>query len=176
MTLDDFRVAFEKGRKDQYEPKPNDVTYPPTVYIKLSAAEAEDKIRTMITPQTDVLENVRKWVLVYGERERDGYDVDEDEERSVNEINSMKLRCFQAFKSFDPDYTGQIAATNFRSILDQFCFKLTDVQFKHIANQYGTQGRGIIEYTNFIDSFQDPDPEVSLNWQYGLIHNVYIST
>ena len=59
MTLDDFRVAFEKGRKDQYEPKPKDVTYPPNSYSKLSPVEAEEKIRSIISEQTEVLENVR---------------------------------------------------------------------------------------------------------------------
>ena len=59
MTLENFRVHFEKGRKDQYDPKPADVTYPPVLHTKLSPQDAEEKVRASISEQVTVLENVR---------------------------------------------------------------------------------------------------------------------
>ena len=63
----------------------------------------------------------------------------------------------QAFQSFDPDYSGRMRLSDFRRILDNFCFPLSDAQFKHLQSRLVVFSDQQVEYTNFVGQFKDPD-------------------
>ena len=60
---------------------------------------------------------------------------------------------FQAFQAFDRDYTGRIKCTDFRRVLDNFCFKLTNKQFKEVTIVLSVFSDGSVDYFAFLDNF-----------------------
>ena len=63
----------------------------------------------------------------------------------------------QAFQSFDPDYKGRIRATDFRRVLDNFCFPLSEPQFKHLLGKLTVHADNQVDYTAFVGEFMEPD-------------------
>ncbi len=67
----------------------------------------------------------------------------------------------QAFQSFDGDYTGRVKAQDFRRIVDGFCFKLSDPQFKELSKTLTTFSDGSVDYPAFIENFTGQTISVS---------------
>ncbi len=59
MTYDDFLVAFEEGRSDQYALPPKDVQYPQPVNSDLDLDPIKQKIRIKMADKLDVLQKVQ---------------------------------------------------------------------------------------------------------------------
>ena len=67
----------------------------------------------------------------------------------------------QALQAFDRSGSGFIDVRDFRRLLDNFCFKMTEKQFKHFRTKLGVLKDNSIDYTQFLEQFKDVDPEVS---------------
>ena len=48
--------------------------------------------------------------------------------------------------------------SDFRRVLDNFCFKLTDAQFKHLKASLVLVPEGMVDYVAYMDSFTQPVP------------------
>ena len=46
---------------------------------------------------------------------------------------------------------------DFRRVIDNFCFPLTDAQFKQLQSKLIVHSDQQVEYTNFVAQFKDPD-------------------
>ena len=69
--------------------------------------------------------------------------------------------CFQAFAAFDKDQTSRIPVPDFRRVLDLFCFKMTDSQWKSISPKLQMIGDKV-NYAMFLDSYTMTEQEVGL--------------
>ncbi|XP_006816237.1 EF-hand calcium-binding domain-containing protein 6-like [Saccoglossus kowalevskii] len=69
-----------------------------------------------------------------------------------------------AFNSFDRDHQGRLSAGEFRRILDHFCFKLTDKQFKLLMTKVKVHSDLSIDWLQFLDDFSCDDRTVAQNW------------
>ena len=65
--------------------------------------------------------------------------------------------CSQAFQSFDPEYKGRIRASEFRRVLDNFCFPLSEPQFKHLLTKLQVHADNQVDYTAFVADFKEPE-------------------
>ena len=65
-------------------------------------------------------------------------------------------------QALDTNGSGNIKIPAFRRILDNFCFKLTDAQFKHYMSGVPTHADGTVDCSNFVETHGDTknaDPE-----------------
>lgn len=69
-----------------------------------------------------------------------------------------------AFGAFDRDKIGRIAATDFRRVLDNFCFKLSDKQFKLLMSKVKVHSDLTISYPAFLDDFSANEQEMAETW------------
>ncbi len=65
----------------------------------------------------------------------------------------QKLLHFQALQAFDRECTGKVTCSDFRRVLDNFCFKLSDDQFKELAQHMTLDEAGKLLYAAFLDTF-----------------------
>lgn len=71
------------------------------------------------------------------------------------------MLCFlQAFLSFDKEAIGHISFSDFRRILDNFCFKMTEPQFKMLCRSIPLSPQGGVDYQRFIDSCTNPPVKI----------------
>ena len=54
----------------------------------------------------------------------------------------------------DKDNSGRVKVADFRRVLDSFCFKMTDAQFKSVLNKLRSAGDGDVNYPAFMDAYQ----------------------
>ena len=66
----------------------------------------------------------------------------------------------QAFGAFDKDKRGRISAPELRRVLDNFCFKLTDKQFKHLMTKIRVNSDLTVSYIAFLEEFSTNENEV----------------
>ena len=76
----------------------------------------------------------------------------------IQNISSFSLY-FQAFAAFDKDQTSRIPVADFRRVLDLFCFKMTDSQWKTILPKLQVIGDKV-NYAMFLDSYTMTEQEV----------------
>jgi Ca2+-binding EF-hand superfamily protein len=57
------------------------------------------------------------------------------------------------FVAFDKEETGRVNASEFRRVLDNFCFKMTDEQFKGLMNKIKVEGDNMVDYEAFLSTF-----------------------
>ena len=74
----------------------------------------------------------------------------------------------QALQALDRAGTGFIDVRDFRRILDNFCFKMSNKQFKHFRGKLGVNKDNSMDYTFFLQSFKDVDPDVRQVYLSGL--------
>ena len=79
---------------------------------------------------------------------------------------------FQALQALDPKSTGKIHVEVFRRILDNFCFKLSAEQFKHVLASVNILDGDMVDYLSFIESFRERD----LNMEVECIDNSKVKT
>lgn len=73
---------------------------------------------------------------------------------------NIKYFHFQALTAFDKDRTGQIKASDFRRVLDNFVFKMTDPQFRHLMSKVQSSTGGMVEYPMFMDYYSHDEQKV----------------
>ena len=66
----------------------------------------------------------------------------------------------QAFGAFDKDQSSRISVQDFRRVLDLFCFKMTDSQWKALLSKLQLIGDKV-NYNMFLDSYTISEQEVS---------------
>lgn len=59
----------------------------------------------------------------------------------------------QAFSAFDKDRTGTISALDFRQVLHNFCFTLSEKQFSHLLKLQRLRGEHAIDWKHFLQKF-----------------------
>ena len=67
----------------------------------------------------------------------------------------------QAFGAFDKDKRGRLSPGDFRRVLDHFCFKMTDKQFKSLMTKLRVNSDLTISYPAFLDEFSANEQEVN---------------
>ncbi|XP_077999888.1 EF-hand calcium-binding domain-containing protein 6-like isoform X2 [Glandiceps talaboti] len=79
-------------------------------------------------------------------------------------VSSDKDILHAAFNSFDREHRGRLSAGEFRRILDHFCFKLTDKQFKMLMTKVKVSSDLAIDWVQFLDDFSSDERTVAANW------------
>ncbi|XP_033107844.1 EF-hand calcium-binding domain-containing protein 6-like isoform X2 [Anneissia japonica] len=69
-----------------------------------------------------------------------------------------------AFGAFDREKRGRVDASQFRRILDNFCFKLTNKQFKALMAQVKVHTDCSINYSAFLEEFTTSEQDLAQNW------------
>ncbi|XP_022111865.1 EF-hand calcium-binding domain-containing protein 6-like [Acanthaster planci] len=69
-----------------------------------------------------------------------------------------------AFGAFDKGKSGRITAPQLRRVLDNFCFKLTDKQFKHLMTKVRLHSDLTLSYLAFLEEFTTNEDEIANNW------------
>lgn len=77
---------------------------------------------------------------------------------------SLTTTCIslQAFAAFDKDNTSRIPVLEFRRVLDLFCLKLSDSQWKHIQPKLNITGDRV-NYCLFLDNYTMSEQEVGIH-------------
>ncbi|XP_028814200.1 EF-hand calcium-binding domain-containing protein 6 isoform X2 [Denticeps clupeoides] len=72
----------------------------------------------------------------------------------------------KAFVVFDKTKDGAISLPEFRRVLDSFCIKMSDLQFKHLLVMLGVkEGEGsVVNWKEFLHDFHLNQEETSLEW------------
>ena len=76
----------------------------------------------------------------------------------VKILNALSI-LLQAFGAFDKDHTSRISVQDFRRVLDLFCFKMTDSQWKSVLSKLQMIGDRV-NYSMFLDSYTMTEQEV----------------
>lgn len=103
----------------------------------------------------------------YGHRKADvqieeqPYLSNQEAEHRLRELVASQTEVLErAFAAFDKDNTSRISLADFRRVLDLFCFKMTDAQWKFILPKLTVTGDKI-NYCLFLDSYTMSDQEGS---------------
>nr|XP_029133365.1 EF-hand calcium-binding domain-containing protein 6 [Labrus bergylta] len=69
---------------------------------------------------------------------------------------------FKAFSAFDRGRTGTLTALEFRQVLESFCARLSDKQFRHILTTLELDGESCtVNWKDFLNKFQSKSPPVT---------------
>ncbi|XP_070545178.1 EF-hand calcium-binding domain-containing protein 6-like isoform X2 [Ptychodera flava] len=79
-------------------------------------------------------------------------------------VSSDKNILHAAFNSFDRDHRGRLTAGEFRRVLDHFCFKLSDKQFKLLMTKVKVYPDLMIDWPQFLEDFSSDERTVAANW------------
>lgn len=67
----------------------------------------------------------------------------------------------QAFSAFDPKGTGMVKALDFRQVLNNFCGRLSDKQYRFLLTKLELDSTScLINWRNFLDKFQSQNASV----------------
>eukprot|EP00058_Branchiostoma_floridae_P003899 XP_002589387.1 hypothetical protein BRAFLDRAFT_77829 [Branchiostoma floridae] len=69
-----------------------------------------------------------------------------------------------AFNAFDKESTGKVKASEFRRIIDHFCFKHSDKQFRALLAKLKFHSDNTIDWRAFLDDFKKNEQEATQNW------------
>ncbi|XP_065054660.1 EF-hand calcium-binding domain-containing protein 6-like, partial [Rhopilema esculentum] len=81
-----------------------------------------------------------------------------------NKVANNSEAIASAFAAFDKSETGRINVSDLHMIINSFCFKLSEKQFKHLLTKLSAHPDGTVDYESFIQSFQRTDAEASKTW------------
>ncbi|XP_069619468.1 EF-hand calcium-binding domain-containing protein 6 isoform X1 [Ranitomeya imitator] len=79
-------------------------------------------------------------------------------------VKNCQEELHKAFSSFDKDDTGTIKPSQLHRILDSFCFKLTDKQFKYVLSKLASSGSDTIDWRSFLHNFPTFTDEPVSTW------------
>ncbi|XP_074648584.1 EF-hand calcium-binding domain-containing protein 6-like [Tubulanus polymorphus] len=82
----------------------------------------------------------------------------------------------KAFSTFDRSGKQKIKASDFRSVLDNFAYRLTDPQFKQLVSKLKVSGDNLVDYATFLDSFCKAADTEADNWMDSLQKTVRART
>lgn len=110
----------------------------------------------------------------YGPRKKDVYIEEQpnltnpEAEHKLRELVASQMEILErAFGAFDKDHSSRIPLADFRRVLDLFCFKLSDQQWKHIQPKLNITGDKV-NYSLFLDSYTMSEQEDSDRWMASL--------
>ncbi|KAL3881564.1 hypothetical protein ACJMK2_027990 [Sinanodonta woodiana] len=88
----------------------------------------------------------------------------QEAEQKLRESVSVQVEVLErAFGAFDKSNTNQIPLMNFRRVLDLFCFKLSEAQWKHILSKLHVVGENV-NYVLFLDTYTMSEQEDTERW------------
>ncbi|XP_044133778.1 EF-hand calcium-binding domain-containing protein 6 [Bufo gargarizans] len=79
-------------------------------------------------------------------------------------VKNSQEELHKAFSAFDKDDTGTIKPFELHRILDSFCFKLTDKQFKYVLSKLALNKNDTIDWRSFLHNFSNFTAEPVSTW------------
>ncbi|XP_072001463.1 EF-hand calcium-binding domain-containing protein 6 isoform X2 [Engystomops pustulosus] len=79
-------------------------------------------------------------------------------------VKNSQEELHKAFSAFDKDDTGTIKPSELHRILDSFCFKLTDKQFKYVLSKLALNESRTIDWKSFLHNFSTFTVEPVSTW------------
>ncbi|XP_056373356.1 EF-hand calcium-binding domain-containing protein 6 [Hyla sarda] len=79
-------------------------------------------------------------------------------------VKNSQEELHKAFCAFDKDDTGTIKPLELHRILDSFCFKLTDKQFKYVLSKLALNENNTIDWKSFLHNFPTFTAEPVSTW------------
>ncbi|XP_075712106.1 EF-hand calcium-binding domain-containing protein 6 isoform X2 [Rhinoderma darwinii] len=79
-------------------------------------------------------------------------------------VKKSQEELHKAFSSFDKDDTGTIKPSELHRILDSFCFKLSDKQFKYVLSKLSLNENNTIDWKSFLHNFSTFTAEPVSTW------------
>ncbi|XP_060886384.1 EF-hand calcium-binding domain-containing protein 6 [Labrus mixtus] len=77
-------------------------------------------------------------------------------------VTASALNLFKAFSAFDRGRTGTLPALEFRQVLESFCARLSDKQFRHILTTLELDRESCtVNWKDFLNKFQSKSPPIS---------------
>ncbi|OCT86063.1 EF-hand calcium-binding domain-containing protein 6 [Xenopus laevis] len=71
---------------------------------------------------------------------------------------------YKAFSAFDRDCTGTIKPFELHQIIDSFCFKLSERQFRYLLSKLPLSEEQTIDWRRFLHNFSSSHPEPPSTW------------
>ncbi|XP_072165535.1 EF-hand calcium-binding domain-containing protein 6-like isoform X2 [Diadema setosum] len=85
--------------------------------------------------------------------------------RKLRKIVQQSVPVLQAaFGAFDKDKRGRLSPGDFRRVLDHFCFKMTNKQFKGLMAKLRVNSDLSVSYPAFLEEFSANEQELAQNW------------
>ncbi|XP_053575675.1 EF-hand calcium-binding domain-containing protein 6 [Bombina bombina] len=84
--------------------------------------------------------------------------------RLQEKVRSSYNELWKAFSTYDKDDTGTIKTFELHQVLDSFCFKLTDKQFKYMLSKLAVNDDQTIDWKIFLYNFSAFTAEPSATW------------
>lgn len=79
-------------------------------------------------------------------------------------VKNSQEELHKAFSAFDKDDTGTIKPLELHRILDSFCFKLTDKQFKCVLSKLALKENNTIDWKSFLHNFSTFPAKPDSSW------------
>ncbi|XP_065807692.1 EF-hand calcium-binding domain-containing protein 6 [Labrus bergylta] len=77
-------------------------------------------------------------------------------------VTASAPNLFKAFSAFDRGRTGTLTALEFRQVLESYCARLSDKQFRHILTTLELDGESCtVNWKDFLNKFQSKSPPVT---------------
>ncbi|KAM3926185.1 EF-hand calcium-binding domain-containing protein 6 [Leptodactylus fuscus] len=85
-------------------------------------------------------------------------------EKLKESVKNSQEELHKAFSAFDKDDTGTIKPSELHRILDSFCFKLTEKQFKYVLSKLAPSENNTIDWKSFLRNFSTFAAEPISTW------------
>ncbi|KAM6961515.1 EF-hand calcium-binding domain-containing protein 6 [Tautogolabrus adspersus] len=77
-------------------------------------------------------------------------------------VTASAPNLFKAFSAFDQSRTGTLTALEFRQVLESFCARLSDKQFRHMLTTLELDRKNCtVNWRDFLNKFQSKSPPIS---------------
>lgn len=96
---------------------------------------------------------------------------DKAAEKMMKMVGQQLFIVQAALQAFDPGYTGCIRTSELRRVLDNFCFVMTEPQFKHFIGTVPRNPDNTVNYIEFLEVFGEKDPEAK-RWLETISQNI----
>ncbi|XP_066264763.1 EF-hand calcium-binding domain-containing protein 6-like isoform X1 [Branchiostoma lanceolatum] len=96
--------------------------------------------------------------------EYDGLPAEKSLEKLREKVASNFVVVEKAFNAFDKESTGKVKASEFRRIIDHFCFRHSDKQFRALLAKLSFHSDNTINWRAFLDDFKKNEQEATQNW------------
>ncbi|KAI8489383.1 EF-hand calcium-binding domain-containing protein 6 [Branchiostoma belcheri] len=96
--------------------------------------------------------------------EYDGLPAEKSLEKLREKVAANFVVVEKAFNAFDKESTGKVKASEFRRIIDHFCFKHSDKQFRALLAKLKFHSDNTIDWRAFLEDFKKNEQEATQNW------------
>ncbi|XP_042258777.1 EF-hand calcium-binding domain-containing protein 6 isoform X2 [Thunnus maccoyii] len=77
-------------------------------------------------------------------------------------VTASAPNLFKAFSAFDQSSTGTVKALDFRQVLENFCARLSDKQYRHMLTKLELNSENCtVNWKDFLNKFQSQSPKMS---------------